>query len=400
MSDQQAAPSWQQTAPFLNHVIGEAVRTGADAIHLHPLGDGLELRYRRFGSLSRPERFPREAIRPLIDRVKAMSCLDLNERRLPQDGRIKMRMDGRSIDLYVSILPLWHGEKAVLRLVSSDRPLTELGLTTSQLSAVELALTGRSGLVVVTGPTRSGISTTLAAITMAVADGASEVVFIGPASRLERTSISLMIPRPWIGLTTAACLRTAERTDVDAVVVDELDCYESAEVVFKLARRGKLLAVGLPGRDMLDAVQRLVDMGIAGHQLATSLRLVVTQRLAPRSCPACRVEDTSARDSLFDLLAAGGAAHSLEGATFVKADGCADCGCSGSVGWVPFFDVVPVTADIAAKLRRAPDLADLRWGLDLQRGRRLPETILEAGRAGDVTADWIARLFAAGLTTA
>ena len=323
----------QDTIDMVNDVICSGVREAADAIHFNLGKDGLLVTYRKFGKLIPYRDFPKEATRPIIDCVKRMSCLDLNEHFLPQDGRIRITVDGKDIDMLESVMPTRYGEKVVLRLVASTAAfdsLESLGMGEEAVQITKGALEKRRGLTLFCGLRQSGLTTSIHAVARQVTSGTTNACLITSDPVADASNLLYVRPAPWKGLTNAASFRSVLRADMDAILVQEIDCYETAEVVIKAAQRGHFIVGGLAAKDCHSAIQRLLDMGIKATWLTDSLNLIVAQALAPKKCPEC------------------------------SGEGCPDCSETGVIGWTPYFELLPINPSIRRALRAKDPMASLQ----------------------------------------
>lgn len=305
---------------LVNKIIVKATRDAVDAIHFSPRADSLEVSFRKFGRLTLEEQLPHKAIRPIIDCVKRMSSLDINERALPQDGRVRMSIDGKKLDMLESVVPTYWGEKAVLRFIPlADKHDTfeSLGMSEETANSVRKAQQERKGLTLFAGLRHSGLSTTLNAITKELASAKQNAFFITRGPITENSSITHILPAPWKGLTVAACVRSALRADSDLIIVDDIDCYETAEVVIKAAQRGHFIIAAIAAEDCQSTLQRLLDFGICPTWLTHSLKLIVAQTLVTvpcehcneKGCESCSSIGATGRKAYFETLFLDRAIH-------------------------------------------------------------------------------------------
>jgi general secretion pathway protein E len=307
---------------MLNAMLSQAVREGASDIHVEPFETFSVVRYRVDGTL-------RDVVRPrgglhaaLVSRIKIMANLDIAEKRLPQDGRIMLRLGGRPIDVRVSTLPAGHGERVVLRLLDKERGrLTpeKLGMAPGTLAGVEKLVRQSHGIVLVTGPTGSGKTTTLYAMLSRIDSTTSNVLTVEDPIEYDLPGIGQTQVNARIDMTFARALRAILRQDPDVIMIGEIRDRETAQIAVQASLTGHLVLATLHTNDSIAAVARLLDMGIEPFLLSSSLLGVLAQRLVRRLCPECRTKDAS------------GHWH---------AAGCPACGGSGYVGRTGIYELL------------------------------------------------------------
>ena len=283
----------QPVVRLVNALLSDAVKRGASDIHIEPFANALAVRYRIDGLFYAQPPPPRPLENALIARLKVMAKLDLAEKRLPQDGVARVRVGAREIDVRVSSVPVAEGERIVLRLLhreSTRFTLNELGMSAGMLEEFRGILRAPHGIVLVTGPTGSGKTTTLYAALRELDTAHLNVLTIEDPIEYQLPDIGQMQVHPKIGLTFARGLRHVLRQDPDVVLVGETRDLETAEIVVRASLTGHLVFTTLHTNDATGAVTRLVDMGIAPYLLASAARAVLAQRLVRRLCPKCRRE--------------------------------------------------------------------------------------------------------------
>jgi len=278
---------------LVNALLTEAVKAGASDIHIEPYERTTAVRFRVDGLLRDVLSPPARMHATIVSRVKIMAGLDIAERRLPQDGRIRLRVAGRDVDVRVSVVPTASGERVVLRLL--DRSATQLGLADLGLSPDNAAALGRllgrnHGLVLVTGPTGSGKTTTLYATLQRLHTGERNIITIEDPVEYQLRGIGQMQVNPRIDLTFASGLRAVLRQDPDVILVGEIRDRETVEIALQAALTGHLVFSTLHTNDAPSAVTRLLDMGVEPFLIASSLLGVLAQRLVRRGCRSCRPE--------------------------------------------------------------------------------------------------------------
>ena len=343
-----AQPSDDEDAPVVRYVhalLAEAVRRRASDIHVEPFDGTLRVRLRVDGVLAEVAPPPAGLAAAITTRVKVMARLDIAERRLPQDGRLQfVATGGAAVDVRVSVLPTLHGETIVLRVLDHTgvaRRLDMLGLDAPDLSRLRGALAQPQGLVLATGPTGSGKTTTLYAALAALNAPAVNVCTVEDPVEIRLHGVNQVAVRDDVGLSFAAALRAFLRQDPDVIMVGEIRDLETADIAVKAALTGHLVLSTLHTNDAPSAVTRLLDMGIAPFLLAGSLLLVVAQRLVRVVCSGC-AEDV--RGDVATLHAAGVAGPSFDGR---RGRGCRDCGGTGYRGRAPVYQLMP--ADTALR---------------------------------------------------
>lgn len=323
---------------LINGVIAEAARLGASDVHMEPYDAYLVIRMRVDGVMSEAARLPARLGPVLVSRVKVMARLDIAERRLPQDGRISLSIGNRSLDVRVSTLPAKAGERVVLRLLDRDRAglqLDDLGMPPAAAAAFRASLGEPNGIVLVTGPTGSGKTTTLYAGLRLLNDRSRNILTIEDPIEYAVEGVGQTQVNTKVGMTFAAGLRAILRQDPDIVMVGEVRDAETAQIAVQASLTGHLVLSTVHTNDAIGAVTRLRDMGIEPFLLASTLRVVIAQRLVRQLCPACRRADI-ADASVASLI--GVAA----GATIYRATGCPACAGTGYSGRAGLFEVVRI----------------------------------------------------------
>ncbi len=344
----------------LHSLIADAVRRRASDIHLEPLERRFRVRYRIDGRLLEVEGPPKRMQLPLISRAKIMAEMSIAEKRLPQDGRIQRTLDGRSIDLRVSSVPTAHGESIVMRLLDADglKPdLGELGLLPEDEQKVRRLVGQSDGMVLVTGPTGSGKTTTLYSCLHAINRPDRKIITVEDPVEYQLAGVNQVPVRADVGLTFAAALRAMLRQSPNVVMVGEIRDRETAEIAINASLTGHLVFSTLHTNDAPGAVSRLVDLGVKPFLIANSLRAVVAQRLVRRVCEAC-AQPEAISEAARAVFAAHGVDHAS--ATCRKGRGCADCNGTGYRGRIAIFEFFMVDEDLARLIHDREDLPKLR----------------------------------------
>jgi len=345
---------------LVNLLILEALRSRASDIHLEANADGLRVRYRIDGVLHEMANPPRQYQAAVISRVKIMAALNIAERRLAQDGRIRLRLSDRDLDLRVSITPSLHGESVVLRILDRGagvRDLATLGLPPQVLAEFEQLLRQPHGIVLVTGPTGSGKTTTLYGALDRLNRPGVKIVTVEDPVEYQIAGVTQIPVNAKIGLTFAAALRSILRHDPDVIMVGEMRDREAAEIAIQAALTGHLVFSTLHTNDAPAAVTRMVDMGVEPYLVAATVLGIVAQRLVRVVCESC-AEDVVPDDEVLARVAIG--QHDLPSPRFRRGRGCEACEGTGYRGRTGLYELMPMTGDLRAAVVRQAPLAELR----------------------------------------
>ncbi|GLY28521.1 hypothetical protein Kisp02_18860 [Kineosporia sp. NBRC 101731] len=327
---------------LVNRIFGDAVRLRASDIHVEVQREVLRVRYRIDGLLRDVMNAPRRIATSVISRIKIMSGLDISERRIPQDGRTRIVVEGMSIDCRVSTLPSLHGEKVVIRLLTrgDEVPtLSQLGFEPDQLANFEASLAVPQGLVLITGPTGSGKTNTLYSAIAQISDPEKNIVTLEDPVEVQLPGITQVGANAKIGMTFAAGLRSILRQDPDIILVGEVRDEETAELALTASITGHLVLTTLHTNSAVAALTRLVDMGVEPFLVASSLTCAIAQRLVRTPCSSCIAPYVPSRDTLTVL---GLLPSDLEGATPKMGTGCPECGGTGYKGRTAVYEVLVV----------------------------------------------------------
>src|SRR3954447_4991988 len=340
---------------FVNQILTEAIESRATDVHIEPFEDQLRLRYRIDGVLVQANVPPsvRRFHAAIVSRLKILSHLDIAEKRLPQDGRIKLRISSREIDIRVSIIPMIHGEAVVLRILDRGDALlgtAHLGMSERDRYHFDRILDMPHGIVLVTGPTGSGKTTTLYAALSKINDIERKIITIEDPVEYQLRGVNQIQVNVRSGLTFAAGLRAILRHDPDVVLVGEIRDRETAEIAVQASLTGHLVFSTLHTNDAPGAATRLVDMGIEPYLVASSLEVVIAQRLVRVICPKCKQE--MARDETEKMRDQFGG---LVPPVLFKGAGCRNCQGTGYRGRQGIFEMMGVSDDVRSMiLHRAP----------------------------------------------
>jgi type II secretory ATPase GspE/PulE/Tfp pilus assembly ATPase PilB-like protein/CheY-like chemotaxis protein len=346
--DEDAAASAEEASqrPIIRLVdvmLADGVTSRASDIHVEPIEGGVVVRYRIDGVLRQVMKIPRKAGLPLISRIKIMSGLDIADRLRPQDGRARVSVNGEAVDLRISTLPASLGEKVVIRILSQRATvlsLDALGMHQDEQAGVKALLSAKEGILLVTGPTGSGKTTTLySAIRMIQSEGVNIVTVEDPVEyRLGENIVQVQVHEK-AGLTFASALRSILRQDPDVVLIGEIRDQETAQIALQASLTGHLVLSTLHTNDAPNAVTRLIDMGMEPYKIASALRGVVAQRLMRRLCAACRQPTTEALpEKVARFIPAG--------TPLFRAVGCGECVQTGYRGRFSIMEILTLTPQI------------------------------------------------------
>lgn len=331
---------------LLNLVLLSAIRDQAADIHFEPYEDRFRIRYKVDGALLELQSPPRSLAVAIVSRIKVMSNLNIAERRVPQDGKITLNLAGRSVDLRVSTLPTMFGESVVIRILDKtvvSLDINRLGMSEETL-ATFLDLIGKpNGIVLVTGPTGSGKTTTLYACLNAANDIASKIITTEDPVEYELPGIIQCPIRPDIGVTYAACLRAILRQDPDKILVGEIRDVETAGIAIEASLTGHLVFSTLHTQDAPGTVARLVEMGIEPYLLAATIEAVVAQRLIRCVCTDCKTPYTPSEEELLEI---GLSSSEAEGRKFYYGKGCPNCKKIGYRGRNAIYEIMRLNANL------------------------------------------------------
>jgi len=296
----------------------------------------------------------------IVDRIKILSQMDIAERRLPQDGRFKVRVSGRDIDVRVSAIPTIYGEKVVMRILDAsavDHNLDRLGFESELLQEFKDKLSLPHGIVIVTGPTGSGKSTTLYSALNYIRDPAKNITTVEDPVEYRLSGINQIQVKPDIDLDFAKCLRAILRQDPDIILIGEIRDKETVEIAIKASLTGHLVLSTFHTNDAPSAISRLTYMGIERYLLASTLNLIVAQRLVRRICKRCK-EPVKLNEEVLKRLNID--AEQVRDAVFYHGRGCAACGGTGYLGRLPMFEFLPVDNQIAEMIITGASEAQIR----------------------------------------
>jgi type IV pilus assembly protein PilB len=344
---------------LVNSLISDAVAKGASDIHIEPYEKQIRVRYRIDGMLHEMMSPPFKMKGSLISRLKIMAELDIAEKRIPQDGRIKIRFSGRAIDLRVSTLPTIFGEKVVMRILDQSNlqiDLTRLGFEEKALAKFLNAIESPYGMVLVTGPTGSGKSTTLYSALQRINKSHSNIMTAEDPVEYNLNGINQVNMHEEIGLDFAVALKAFLRQDPNIIMVGEIRDLETASIAIKAALTGHLVMSTLHTNDAASSINRMVDMGIEPFLVSSSVIMIIAQRLVRKLCPKCKAQVTLHEETLKEL----GIMESPDELTMFEARGCVHCNDTGYSGRLGLYEVMNISPKIREMILERRSVADLK----------------------------------------
>jgi type IV pilus assembly protein PilB len=346
---------------LVNGILIRAVNDGVSDIHIEPFELSLQVRYRMDGSLYKSMNLPLSIKNALISRIKILAGLDISERRVPQDGRIKLRLGKRKkVDFRVSTLPTLFGEGLVMRILDQTAlnvDLTKLGFEQQTFDAFKRCIARPYGLILVTGPTGSGKTTTLYSALNALNKEDIKLLTAEDPVEFNFKGINQVNVRNDVGMTFAAALKAFLRQDPDIIMVGEIRDMETAEIAIKAAMTGHLVFSTLHTNDCPSTISRLVDIGIPPYMVASSVTMVLSQRLARKLCPHCKTVHDDVDPKELELL--GFSSEEIPDLTIYDPKGCAECN-NGYKGRVGLFELMEVTEDVSKAINASVPEDQLR----------------------------------------
>ncbi|RLD17057.1 MAG: type II secretion system protein GspE [Caldiserica bacterium] len=386
------ARSLAETAPIIrlmNQIITEAIISRASDIHIEPQKRSVRVRYRIDGVLNDAMSLPKNIQPGLVSRVKIMANLDIAERRRPQDGRINIKFRGREIDLRISILPAIFGEKVVMRILDKERsliPLEKLGFSEDSLTIFKSLITQPYGMILITGPTGSGKSTTLYAVLRILNSPKVNILTAEDPVEYQLDGITQLQVNPKIGLTFANALRSFLRQDPDIILVGEIRDRETAQIAMEAALTGHLVFSTLHTNDSFSAPTRLIDMGIEPYLIASALIGVTAQRLVRKICNNCKKEIKPSRYMLEQL------GIEDEDITFYKGEGCPICNNTGYKGRIAVQEILKIDDNIREMILKRASSTEIKEYAVKNGTKTLLQDALDKARKGITTLEEVLRV--------
>ena len=370
-----------------------AIKAGASDVHVEPMEKGVLIRHRLDGLLKEVMDLPKWVHEGLVARLKIMAGMDIAEKRLPQDGRVRVTTeDGREVDFRASTLRTLHGEKMVLRVLDQNRgvpPLEELGFSATALNDLRQFLRFQHGMILVVGPTGSGKTTTLCSALMSVQSERTNVITIEDPIEYQMPGINQTQVNDKIKLTFANALRSILRQDPDVILVGEVRDQETARIAMQAAQTGHLVLTTLHTDDSPSVVTRLSDIGVEPYVIASATIGIVAQRLVRRLCPTCRRQYTPPSDVLRALSITEGDASNIQ---FYRPVGCDQCHQTGYRGRIGIYEVMKITDKLRRLITQKASEDAIREAAQSSGMLSLGDDALAKVKAGVTTAEELLRV--------
>ncbi len=377
---------------LVNLMLVQAIKDRASDIHIEPFEKQLRLRYRVDGTLYDSTAPPKGLQSAIASRIKIMANLDIAERRLPQDGRFRIKLAGRDVDLRVSVLPTVHGEKIVMRVLDKGNlnlNLESLGLPPDDLQKFKNAIDAPHGMILMTGPTGSGKTSTLYAVLTQLNTSDVNIVTVEDPVEYQMVGVNQVQVKPEIGLTFAGGLRSILRQDPDIVMVGEIRDSETADIAVKAALTGHLVLSTLHTNDAPGAIARMVDMGIEPFLVSSSVLMVCAQRLVRKICPHCKETITVPPDVITRLSMNH---EEVAATTYHRGRGCSRCKDTGFLGRLAILEVLAITDALREQILHSTSAKAIK-DLALTEGlKTLRMAGLEKAKAGLTSLDEVLRV--------
>ena len=383
--------SSEESAPiikFVNSLFYQALKKGASDIHIEVHENKGIVRYRIDGALVKHVELELKIMNLVISRIKVISNLDISEKRVAQDGRTQIKVAGKTLDIRVSALPTFYGERIVMRILmqSDDIPhMEELGFEPVLIEQFDKLLKNPHGIILVTGPTGSGKSTTLHSFLQEVATPEKNIITVEDPVEYKADNINQVQANPKVGLTFASGLRSILRQDPDVIMIGEIRDSETAGIAIQAALTGHLVFSTLHTNNATSSITRLIDMGVEHFLVSSAILGVLAQRLARKLCPSCKVEDTLAEEYSKDF-------NLPKNAQIFKAEGCSECSYTGYKGRVAIGELFILDEEIQVFLKNHPDDYEIRQHA-VERGMRtLQDQLKDLVLAGTTSIDEAIRI--------
>jgi len=379
---------------LIETVFEDAVAARASDIHIEPDEKVLRIRRRIDGVLQEQVMNERAIAPALVSRLKLMAGLDIAERRLPQDGRFNIKLKNKSVDVRFSTLPTQYGEAVVMRLLDHSegvKGMNEIGLSATIKAQLEKAIRRPHGLLLVTGPTGSGKTTTLYAALNKLNDAARKIITVEDPVEYRLARVNQVQVNPKIGLDFARVLRTTLRQDPDIILVGEIRDQETAEIALRASITGHLVLSTLHTNDAISTVMRLVDMGVEDFLIASAVHAILAQRLVRRICEKCRTDYTADAGQLAWLASVVGEEEAVQ-MSFQHGAGCPACHRTGYKGRVPVHEMLEINEELADALRNKDHAEFKRRALSQEGYLPLVQNALALARESVTTLDEVIRI--------
>lgn len=375
---------------LVNTMLTEAIKVKASDIHVEPYEKRLRIRFRVDGNLIEKVQPPAGIANALSSRLKIMSRLDIAERRKPQDGRLKAKTaSGMEVDFRVSVLPTLFGEKIVMRLLDKTNlklDMTKLGFEDEEMDLFKARINDPQGLVLVTGPTGSGKTTTLYSALWSLNDPQVNISTAEDPVEFNLDGINQVQVNPKVGFTFADALRSFLRQDPDIILVGEIRDLETAEVAFKAASTGHLVLSTLHTNDAPSTVSRLIDMGVAPYLITSTVTIIIAQRLAGRICEKCKVAEKVLPEA---LLAAGIKEEEIGTFECMRGEGCSACNGSGIKGRVAIYELMAMSNPLKEEILKGGSPVEIKKGAIRGGTKTLRQSALRKLKSGVISLDQV-----------
>ncbi|HEY8805341.1 MAG TPA: GspE/PulE family protein, partial [Clostridium sp.] len=361
LDDIKSAPAVR----LVDSIINDAIKLKASDIHIEPFENHIKIRFRIDGTLKEISRYKKDIFGAFITRIKILAELNIAEKRVPQDGRILTIVDDKKVDLRVSTLPTIHGEKIVIRVLDRENFLVgkeKLGMNEDDLEKVQRILKNPYGIILVTGPTGSGKSTTLYTLLSELNDNTKNIITVEDPVEYVVDGINQVNVNAKAGLTFASGLRSILRQDPDVVMIGEIRDNETAEIATRASITGHIVLSTIHTNDAPSAIVRLIDMGIQSYLVASAVAAIISQRLVKKICPMCS-ETYTATDLDKEILGI----HSTEELLLKKGKGCRRCSNSGYSGRIGVYEIIEVTRKHREYIMRNASVDEIR-DLSIEKG--------------------------------
>ncbi|MBX3378219.1 MAG: Flp pilus assembly complex ATPase component TadA [Phycisphaeraceae bacterium] len=385
------AASDNQVVKLINLVLLQAIKDRASDIHFEPFEDEFKMRYRIDGVLYEMVPPPKHLGPAITSRVKVMANLDIAERRLPQDGRIELTVGGNPVDLRIAVLPTMHGESVVMRVLDRSNvelSLDRLGLRADDLERVRGLIRKPNGIVIVTGPTGSGKTTTLYAALAELNDIETKILTAEDPVEYDIDGLCQCQVNEDVGLTFAKCLRSFLRQDPDIILVGEIRDLETAQIAVQASLTGHLVLSTLHTNDAPSSIIRLLDLGMENFLLTATIEGIIAQRLVRTICPRCKEEYQPSEEELMELALRP---EDTRGRKFFRGRGCDNCNKSGYRGRMAIFEILQMDDDLREMVMKEASTNVIRKHARERGMRLLRETGLMGIYEGQTTIDEVVR---------
>ena len=377
---------------LVNLILSDAASAGASDVHIEPQETAVQVRQRVDGLLRDVLTIPHHLQDQTISRLKIIAGMDISERRKPQDGRSRLRFAGRRMDLRVSTLPTQFGEKVVIRLLNSERailPLDQIGFAPDNLRLMQSFLSHAQGMILVTGPTGSGKTSTLYTALNAIKSSTNNIITLEDPIELQLPGVNQMQINARAGVTFAGGLRSILRQDPNVILVGEIRDHETADIALQASQTGHLLLSTLHTNDAPSTLTRLFDLGVQPFLVASSIIGVVAQRLVRRPCPACAVPERPSAEAIEKV---GGVSRLPTGGQWVVGKGCQQCGHTGYKGRIAIHEVLEVNDEVRELISTRGTEQAVRKAAKRAGMRTMFEDGLEKALQGLTTLDEVLRV--------